>query len=129
MVNQQTIVNNCYDTQLAVESTKLEAEQRHQMAITQMAEQANLAHVHQIQEIRREANEALARQYAAAAAERCALELALHLKESEVTVLRQQNIHDSSSGGASFLDLSSEEESSQSQPGPLLSLISPVFLL
>ena len=124
-VNQQTIVNNCYDTQLAVESTKLEAEQRHQMAITQMAEHANLAHLQQMQDIRREANEALAVFSAATAAERCALELALQLKENEVTVLRQQGMHDSMSGGSSFHDLSSEKDSGQSQPGMLMSLATP----
>ena len=125
-VNQQTIVNNRYDTQLAVESTILEAEQRYQVAITRLAEHANLAHMQQMQEMRREANEALATLAAAAAADRCALVLALQLKENEVTVLRQQSMHDSSSGGASFLDLSSEKDSGHSQPGTLLSLSNPV---
>ena len=56
-----------------------------------MAEHANLALIQQIVEMRREANDALARKDAAAAAERCEFELALQLKENEVTVLRQQN--------------------------------------
>ena len=69
----QTIVNNdgCnfgtiarsnrYDTQLAVESAIIVAEQRHQVAIAHMAERANLALIQQMMEMRREATEALAK--------------------------------------------------------------------